>query len=445
VVYVIESNRVEFKRELNDSLEKEVVGFLNYSEGGEIYIGIDDNGEVKGVENADDTQKRIVDRIKNNIFPSTMGLFDVITFTKEGRDIIKITVSSGPDKPYYIKKYGMSPNGCLLRVGTTVQQMTVEMIESLYSKRIRNSLGKLASPRQDLTFKQLKIYYEENGYDLNDRFLSNLELYTEDNKFNYAAYLLADENGISMKVAKYSGTNKVDLIENAEFGYCSLIKATENILSRLDIENITKTEITSTLRKEKRLVDPTALREAVVNAIIHNDYSNGIPPVFEIFSDRFVITSSGGLPQELNQEEFFDGISAPRNKELMRVFKDVKLVEQLGSGIQRILKVYDKCIFGFSANFLKVSFPAENVGKDVGKNVGKDVGKDVGEKLQKLNDTQKRIISLIQSNKDITQAEISEQLNVTTRTVERNMKKLQENNIINRVGSYTQGYWEIVE
>ncbi len=442
---MIESNRVEFKRELNDSLEKEVVGFLNYSEGGEIYIGIDDNGEVKGVENADDTQKRIVDRIKNNIFPSTMGLFDVITFTKEGRDIIKITVSSGPDKPYYIKKYGMSPNGCLLRVGTTVQQMTVEMIESLYSKRIRNSLGKLASPRQDLTFKQLKIYYEENGYDLNDRFLSNLELYTEDNKFNYAAYLLADENGISMKVAKYSGTNKVDLIENAEFGYCSLIKATENILSRLDIENITKTEITSTLRKEKRLVDPTALREAVVNAIIHNDYSNGIPPVFEIFSDRFVITSSGGLPQELNQEEFFDGISAPRNKELMRVFKDVKLVEQLGSGIQRILKVYDKCIFGFSANFLKVSFPAENVGKDVGKNVGKDVGKDVGEKLQKLNDTQKRIISLIQSNKDITQAEISEQLNVTTRTVERNMKKLQENNIINRVGSYTQGYWEIVE
>ena len=440
-----ESNRVEFKRELNDSFEKEVVGFLNYSEGGEIYIGIGDDGTAIGIENADDAQKRIVDRIKNNIFPSTMGLFDVITIELNGQDIIKVIISSGPDKPYYIKKYGMSPNGCLLRVGTTVQQMTMEMIDSLYSKRIRNSLGKLVSPRQDLTFKQLKIYYEENGYDLNDKFLSNLELYTEDNKFNYAAYLLADENGISMKVAKYSGTDKVDLKENAEFGYCSLIKAAENILSRLDIENITKAEITSTLRKEKRLVDPTALREAVVNAIIHNDYSNGIPPVFEIFSDRFVITSSGGLPQELNQAEFFEGISAPRNKELMRVFKDVRLVEQLGSGIQRILKVYDKSIFGFSSNFLKVSFPAENVGKVVGKNVGKVVGKNAVDKLIKLNDTQKRIISLIQSNKDITQAEISEQLNVTTRTVERNMKKLQENNIISRVGSYTQGYWEIVE
>ena len=427
ILDMIESNRVEFKRELNDSLEKEVVGFLNYSEGGEIYIGIADDGTVIGIENADDLQKRIVDRIKNNIFPSTMGLFDVITTDIDGQDIIKIIISSGPDKPYYIKKYGMSPNGCLLRVGTTVQQMTMEMIDSLYSRRIRNSLGKLVSPRQDLTFKQLKIYYEENGYDLNDKFLSNLELYTEDSKLNYAAYLLADENGISMKVAKYSGTDKVDLIENAEFGYCSLIKATENILSRLDIENITKTEITSSLRKEKRVVDSTALKEAVVNAIIHNDYSNGIPPVFEIFYDRFVITSSGGLPQELNQEEFFEGISAPRNKELMRVFKDVKLVEQLGSGIQRILKSYDKSIFRFSTNFLKVSFPIENV----------------GEKPLKLNNTQKRIIELIQIKGDITQIEIGEKLNITTRTVERNMKKLQDRNIITRVGSDTQGYWKV--
>ena len=384
-----------------------------------------------------DIQKRIVDRIKNNVFPSTMGLFDVITTDIDGQDIIKIIISSGPDKPYYIKKYGMSPNGCLLRVGTTVQQMTMEMIDSLYSRRIRNSLGKLVSPRQDLTFKQLKIYYEENGYDLNDKFLSNLELYTEDSKLNYAAYLLADENGTSMKVAKYSGTDKVDLIENAEFGYCSLIKATENILSRLDIENITKTEITSSLRKEKRLVDSTALKEAVVNAIIHNDYSNGIPPVFEIFSDRFVITSSGGLPQELNQEEFFEGISAPRNKELMRVFKDVKLVEQLGSGIQRILKSYDKSIFRFSTNFLKVSFPIDNVGDNVGDNANK--------KKIKLNKTQKNIINLIDQNKHITQSEIGIKLNKTTRTIERNMKILQDENIIARKGSDIAGYWEIVK
>lgn len=73
-----ESNRIEFKRELNDSLEKEIVGFLNYYEGGELYIGIEDDGSIVGIENSDDLQKRIVDRIKNNIYPSTMGLFDVV-------------------------------------------------------------------------------------------------------------------------------------------------------------------------------------------------------------------------------------------------------------------------------------------------------------------------------------------------------------------------------
>lgn len=84
-------------------------------------------------------KKRIVDRIKNNIYPSTMGIFDVISVEMNGNDAIKVIISSGPEKPYYIKKYGLSPNGCLIRVGTTFQQMTMEMIDSLYSKRIRNS------------------------------------------------------------------------------------------------------------------------------------------------------------------------------------------------------------------------------------------------------------------------------------------------------------------
>jgi predicted HTH transcriptional regulator len=132
--------------------------------------------------------------------------------------------------------------------------------------------------------------------------------------------------------------------------------------------------------------------------------------VFEIFTDRIVITSAGGLPQELSQEEFFEGISAPRNKELMRVFKDVRLVEQLGSGVHRILRHYDKSIFKFSPNFLRVTFSIKNVGENVGENAFK------------LNNTQKQIILLIQSNKYITQLEMSEQLNKTVRTIQRNMR-----------------------
>ncbi|WP_236027267.1 Fic family protein [Gelidibacter pelagius] len=81
-------------------------------------------------------------------------------------------------------------------------------------------------------------------------------------------------------------------------------------------------------------------------------------PKFELFDNRLEITSNGGLPDWLSKDEFFEGFSIPRNKELMRIFKDLDLVEQLGSGIPRILQVYDKDVFQFSDNFLRIVLPA---------------------------------------------------------------------------------------
>ena len=286
----------------------------------------------------------------------TLGLFDVIVEKIEDKDVIKVIISSGTEKPYYLRKKGMCPAGCYVRIGSSKDQMTTEMIDNLYAKRVRNSLNKIESPRQDLKFEQLKIYYEGKGNAITNNFIRNLELVMDNGKFNYNGYLLADENGMSIKVARYAGSNKVDLLENYEFGYCSLIKATKNVIDKMTVENKRSAKITPKERIEKTLVDATALKEAIINAMVHNDYSSGIPPVFEIFSDRFTITSYGGLPQEITQEDFFNAVSAPRNKELMRVFKDVDLVEQLGSGMERIMSVYDKSIFEFLPNFLRINF-----------------------------------------------------------------------------------------
>ena len=97
-----ENNRTEYKRELTPDLEKEVVAFLNYKYGGIIYIGINKDGNTVGVENPDELQLKIKDRLKNNILPSCMGLFDVIVEETDSKNIIKIIVASGPEKPYYI-------------------------------------------------------------------------------------------------------------------------------------------------------------------------------------------------------------------------------------------------------------------------------------------------------------------------------------------------------
>jgi predicted HTH transcriptional regulator len=325
-----ESQHLEYKRELTDALEREVVGFLNSREGGRILIGVDDGGRILGLVDPDGDQLKIKDRLKQNIQPSCLGLFDVLIEESEEKTWIKLLVASGSEKPYYLRKQGMSPRGCFLRIGSATEPMPARQIEALFAKRTRNSISRIVSPRQDLKFSQLKIYYEATGREPNAQFLRNLELFTEDDRYNYAAYLLADINNTSIKVAKYAGKDRIELIENEEYGNCCLVKATKQVLDKLDLENRTLTRITYKERQEIRLLDPVALREAVINAIIHNDYSYEGVPKFELFADRLEITSTGSIPQGMSESEFFEGYSIPRNKELMRIFRDLDMVEYLG-------------------------------------------------------------------------------------------------------------------
>lgn len=243
----------------------------------------------------------------------------------------------------------MSEKGAFIRVGSSSEPMPTRMIETLFAKRIQNSIGKIKSPQQQLTFSQLQIYYQGQGKPLNEQFATNLELLNDDGVYNYVACLVADRNNISIKFAKYSGLDRVNLVENNEYGLESLVKATHQVLDKVRVENKTLAKITERERVEKNPWHAMALREAIFNALVHNDYSREIAPKFEIFDDRMEITSYGGLPVGFSQDEFFQGYSVPRNKEIMRIFRDLELVEQLGSGIPRILQYYPRSIFHFEA------------------------------------------------------------------------------------------------
>lgn len=443
-----ETNRIENKEQLNGEFEQEVIAFLNYKEGGIIYVGIRKDGKVVGIKDIDLVQLQIKDRIKNNIQPSTLGLFDVVVETMDDKEVIKVVISSGTEKPYYLRKKGRTPEGCYIRVGSSKERMTERMIDDIYSKRIKNTLKEIDSPRQELTFNQLKIYYEEHGLKLNDNFLHNLDLLTSEGKYNYNAFLLADENNVSIKVVKYLGTDKMDLIKNQEYGYRCLITTTQRILDRLDAENTVYAKIEYFGRKEQEMINRAALKEAVINAIVHNDYSYGNAPIIELYSDRIEITSAGGLPQELSQEEFLEGVTAPRNKELIRVFKDVDLIENIGSGVLRILDAYDKSCFKFMEHFLRVSFEykenpfeynsANKVSED-------DTINDTLKGTIKLTRNEQQILNLITNNSKITREEIANKTKLSDRTISRTIKHLQEEKIISREGSKKTGSWKILK
>jgi len=422
-----ESNRVEFKRELNDRFERAVVSFLNYSGGGEILIGVADDETAVGVTDTDTLQLQIVDRIRNNIRPQTLGLFDVVLTKIDGKDVIQVIVSCGQQRPYYIRKKGMSEQGCFIRVGSSSQPMSEQMIEELLAKRQQITLQTMTSPRQNLAFKQLAIYYQEKNLEPTEQFIESLDLRQSNGEYNYAAYLLADDNGVSIKVATYAGTDKVDLLETREYGNRCIITATQRILDRLDSENRTFAKITAKNRLEKERVNSIAMKEVAINAIVHNDYTKGVPLV-EIYSDRIVVTSCGGLVADLTEEDFFKCRSMPRNRELMRVFRDMELVEQIGSGMSRILKAYDRSVFELTPSFTVVTFPFE---------------KAFISPHGKINGEMKTLLEMLKTNAEATIPDLAELTGKSQRTISRELKEYQDAGLLRREGSRKTGHWVV--
>lgn len=445
-----ESNRIEYKRELTEGLEKEVVAFLNYHDGGVIYLGVENNGEAIGMADPDAVQLAVKDRLKNNIQPSALGLFDVILEQRDGKHIVKIIIASGSEKPYHLRKFGMSEKGCFIRIGAACEPMPQRMIEELFARRTRNSLSRIRSPKQDLSFEQLKIYYQEAGFALNEKFAANLELLTDDGAYNYAGYLLADQNGNSVQVAKYAGTDRVDLLDSKDYGFCCLVKTCKQILDRLEgVENRVVNKITPRERISRPYWNPVALREAVINAIIHNDYGAELVPKFELFSDRLEITSAGAVHAGQEQADFFAGYSMPRNKTLMRVFQDLEMVEYLGSGMPRILKVYPREAYTFSSHFIRTTLPISPQALALEREVtGEPTTKSHGlvdGLVDGLVESQQRILMLVKENPRISKRQMADCIGISTTAIDKNIAALKDKGLLQRIGSDKAGYWALLE
>lgn len=441
----IEDSRTEFKIKLVDDLEEIVIGFLNSRDGGNIYIGVDDNGTVVGLKNNMDLlQRKIKDRIISNIEPSVLGLFDIEVLEENNKKYLCIIVARGTEKPYHIKGMGMTPDSCFIRVGSSNEKMDEHLINKMFRERTKNSLKNIISPKQDLTFTDLKIYYAEKGFNVLDNFERQLDFFTMDGKYNYVAYLLADNNRVSIKVAKYAGDDVDELMENYEFGYCSLVKATYRVLEKFRTENKIYAKITYPERKEQPMYDFVAVREVIINAIVHNDWATEYPPKFEFFSDRLEVSSFGGIQSEFTKEEFLEGYSAPKNPELMRVFRDLELVEHLGTGIRRILKRYDKSIYHFFPHFIRVSIKYnQNEFKYTESKNQLHHQLIQNQSYLNLTKVQEEIIDLINDRPTITQEQMATLLGVTSRTIRNHIKYLVDNNYIERVGADKNGKWII--
>ncbi|MCF0116383.1 MAG: putative DNA binding domain-containing protein, partial [Erysipelotrichaceae bacterium] len=421
----IESEVLELKAKFADTICKDVVAFLN-TNGGDVIIGVDDNGKVVGVNNIDETFKKISDMITDQIEPNPQAIISSEIRYDEGKMLLVIHVQKGVRPLYCQKKYGFSSNGCVMRIGTTCKNMTPEQIRIRYEKNFIDSDLMIVTPARygSISFKALKVYYAEKGYHLdNASFEANLNLRTPNGEYNLLAELLSDKNMIPLIIAKFKGIDKASVSERNDYGNQCLLFGYEQIKNRLAAENICLSDTTVRPRVDRYLFDFDSVNEAVINALVHNDW-NISQPLISFFNDRIEIFSHGGLPKGQTRELFFRGISKPRNDMLMRIFLNMNLTEHTGHGIPAILAKYGEEAFDIGDSYIMVTIPFDKSVMDTTfqkQNVGLNVDTNVG-----LNVTERKLISLLLENPDVTTDEMADIIGVTKRTIERTLKRLQE-------------------
>lgn len=431
----VEDERTELKRELNADFAKEVVAFLNTRDG-VIYIGVTDDGVPVGVSDINITMRKIRDIVRDQILPSTGDLVTIGSLLEDDALIIRVEIKHG-NKLYYLKKYGRSSTGCFFRDGTSASPLKEEEIEKrfveTYSKAL--PLDKEESFNQNLTFQKLIGHYIGCGYHIDsESFEKNLNLKNDDGKYNRMAELLADINGLSLKLVIFGGKDKSSLISKSEYGRKCLLTAVDVMLSRLEVINVNSSHMGGAQRTDSYLVNPSSLKEAFINAVVHNDYSISYPAVY-LFSDRVEILSYGGLPQGQTEEGFFKGISVPRNLALMDIFSKLDYVEQTGFGVPEIIKHYGRKAFEFGEKYLIVSLPFDEKAVPF---ISPIERKGLGES-KTYKSILRELKKMVKENPSISRTDISRELNLSRRKLDALMKEAN----ITHVGPKNGGHYQI--
>ena len=318
------------------------------------------------------------------------------------------------------------------------------------------SLIKEESNNQELTFGGLLTYYASKGIYLNnDTYKKNLKLITND-KYNKLAELLSDQNPYTFRISTFAGKTKADVLYSVkDYGYKCILLSLEEILSYFEAINIPQAdeENRKVERLETLLFDPDAIREAIVNAVVHNKWIDGNAPQIAVFTDRIEILSHGGIPFGQTQKGFLLGESKPVNNELSDIFLQLHISERTGRGVPTIIKAFGEKSIRFEDSFIIVTIPYNfinsintsvvSIGTGV-KNEGIKEGITEGIKLY-LNRNQERILNEIRNNPNITTIMLVNKLNVSDATVERALAFLKKNSIIKRIGSNKTGYWKVLK
>lgn len=354
-----ETEEIEFKSCITGDLYKEVIAFAN-TNGGVIYVGIDDEGNVVGLDNVDEEYTRITNGIRDAIMPD-VTMF--VRFTLQENKVVRISVSEGANKPYYLKSKGLKSSGVYVRQGSSSAPASPDQIRRMIKDGDGDVFEEMRSMNQDLAFDSAEKTFAKYGVAFGLDKYRTLGIVRNGLHTNLGL-ILSDQCLHTVKVSVFGDDAKTIFKDNKEFGG-SVFEQLEGAFDYLMLCNRTVSEIKGLERVEKQDYPEAALREALLNALVHRDYSFSGSIIVNVNEKEIEFISLGGLLPGLSPDDIRSGISQPRNKALAEVFHRLRLIESYGTGIRRIFGLYSECPLQprieVTPNTFKIVLPNMNV------------------------------------------------------------------------------------
>ena len=332
-----ENNNTEYKREYTADIKKEVVAFAN-SRGGVIYIGRDDGGHPYPMPDINETLTQLTNSVRDSILP------DVTMFVgyETGDDCITVTVQEGTHKPYFLTEKGLKPSGVYVRQGASSVPASYEQIREMIKLTDGDKFEDVRSLTQELTFSTASDEFSRCNVEFGRSQMRTLGIVGADGLYTNLGLLLSDQCTHTVKFAVFSGTKKGAFKTRKEIDG-SVFKQMRNAFDFLNLSNNLAATFSGLDRIEQYDYPEEAVREAMLNAIIHRDYAFSGSIIVNLYDDCIEFVSLGGLMPGLLIEDLFLGISQPRNEKLANVFYRLRHIEAYGTGLQRIMQYYEDC------------------------------------------------------------------------------------------------------
>lgn len=444
-----ESETVELKEVVVDDIKKEIIAFAN-CDGGKLYIGVRDDGTVIGLDNADSVSLQISNMVRDAIKPDITMFLHYETIVENGKNVVVVDIQRGTDRPYYLAKKGMRPEGVYVRQGYSSVPATDTAIRRMIKETDGDRFEAMRCLNQDLTFEATKKEFELRKTDFGPQQMRTLKLIDQDGLYSNLALLLSDQCVHTIKVAVFQGTDQTIFKDRREFTG-SLMQQMNEVYDFIDFRNQTRATIEKLYRVDVRDYPEVAVREALLNLLVHRDYSFSASAFISIYEDRIEFVSIGGLMPGIDLEDVMVGISVCRNQDLANVFYRLHLIEAYGTGMGKIMKAYEsmqvKPVIETTKNAFKIILPNINAKYETENATVKTKSSTpvTVHTEKKLSDEEEKILEYARKHGAITRNDVIGLLEVSASTAARVIRKMVKTNLLEQKGKARNTHYTIAE